>query len=85
MTQIEEYQKALKEKRQPLCVNCDKPLDIVEQVQTELIRWTWDADKKRYLKKYSEGGSEGQPVHQGCDMGDWDFVEIPEAHDLGLG
>ena len=84
MTQTEEFAKALKENRQPICVGCGKPLDRVIQHQYEDIGWEWDEDEEQFVKAAEDGGAD-KPYHAACDYADWDLVEgSEEAVKLGL-
>jgi len=68
----EEYMKAQKEKRQPHCPYCGKPLEIT-QTQYSDITWKWNDKKKRYTK-YEDGEAE-KPYCMYCESRDWDFVD----------
>lgn len=84
MTQLEEFQKALQEKRQPICVNCNKPLDKITQYLMEWVDWTWDEQSKRYVKGEGSGDAES-PIHEGCGESNWDLIDgSSDASKLGL-
>ena len=83
MTQLEELKKALEEKRQPVCVDCNQPLDTVTQYLMDWVEWTWDEAEKRYVKSQGSGDAE-MPIHHECQSGDWDFVDTDSDH-IALG
>lgn len=84
MTQLEEFQKALQEKRQPICVNCNKPLDTIIQFLMEWVNWTWDDRSKRYIKG-EESGEPEIPIHDECGKSNWDLIDSSsDANKLGL-
>ncbi len=84
MTQLEEFHKALQEKRQPVCVNCNKPLDTITQYLMEWLSWTWDEKSKRYIKGEGSGDAE-KPIHEGCGQDNWDLIDgSSDAIKLGL-
>ena len=84
MTQLEEFETAIREGRQPTCAACGQPLDAVSQLQDDLIRWAWDAEDKRYYKEEFPGEFEA-PMHEGCDAEEWELVASGEvAVKLGL-
>ena len=87
-TQAQELADAAKEQRQPTCVYCKKPLDVVAQTQYEYILWVWSETDGQFHKSDSSsygGGDADKPYHQGCEAEDNDFVESGEAtHVLGL-
>ena len=83
-TQAQELADAAKKKRQPICVYCEKPLDVVIQTQYDYIYWTWSDEEKMFMKTNGEGGAD-KPEHGGCGARDWDFIESGEATSiLGL-
>ena len=87
-TQAQELADAAKEHRQPICVYCKKPLDVVAQTQYEYILWVWNETDGLFHKSDSSfdgTGDADKPYHQGCEAQDNDFVESGEAtHILGL-
>ncbi|MEP0825931.1 MAG: hypothetical protein HRF40_10630 [Nitrososphaera sp.] len=72
-TQEQEMAQAYKQKRQPVCVHCNSPLDEVRQLQDEEIVWRYDKQLKRYVK--SEEGSANKPYHPKCDSADWGYID----------
>jgi hypothetical protein len=69
----EEYFLAKIENRQPLCVYCGKPLEVV-QTQLEYIHWAWDPKTSRMEKR--EAGGDADPAEcLNCSASDWDFVD----------
>jgi hypothetical protein len=77
--QEEEMAVALKQKRQPICIYCNHPLDEVREPQDELIVWRWVSVLKQYQK--SEEGSADAPYHfcreceDNCEAADWQFID----------
>ena len=65
---------ALKQKRQPVCVYCEKPLDKILQTQYEIIEWDWDKNLKKYVKEERDGDSD-KPYHASCGAEDWTYVD----------
>lgn len=82
----EEYQRAIKEGRQPNCPYCGKPLEVT-QTQATFIFWNWNEEQKRYVKN-DTGGDADKPYCVRCEAKDWDFIyggdASEEAEKLGL-
>lgn len=72
-TQQEEFDKAFKEKRQPYCIYCEKPLDRVQETQEVDLYWNWDVKKKKYIKGQGDGCS-NKPYCANCEAKDWYFT-----------
>lgn len=84
---LQEYKKAIKEKRQPICPFCGEPLEVT-QTQFTYIYWTWSDKKGRFVKDDSRGDAE-KPFCVNCGMKCWDFVASggktqKECEKLGL-
>ena len=81
-----EYKKAIKEKRQPNCPYCGKPLEVT-QTHSTFINWNWDKKKGRYIKNDTDGDCD-KPYCVYCEARDWDFVyggsATEETEKLGL-
>lgn len=79
-TQEEEMKLAVGEKRQPICVYCNHPLDTVIEYQDARIVWTYSKELKTYLKDSSDGDAD-EPYHMcrqcknGCEAKDWEFID----------
>ncbi len=77
-TQEEEMKLAIQEKRQPICVYCNHPLDTLIEYQDTRIVWTYDKELKRYLKDDNDGDAD-KPFHNcgkcACDAYDWEFID----------
>ncbi len=77
-TQEEEMKLAVQEKRQPICVYCNHPLDMLVHYQETKIVWTYDTQLKKYLKDYSDEDVE-KPFHRcgkcKCESADGDFID----------
>lgn len=54
LTQEQEMALAYKQKSQPICVYCNKPLDEVRQEQNDDIVWKWD-ERLRQHEKSTDG------------------------------
>ena len=72
-TQKEEFDKAFKEKRQPYCLFCEKPLDRIEETQGVSLYWDWDVKTKKYIKGEGDGYSD-KPYCAACETKDWEFT-----------
>jgi hypothetical protein len=78
-TQEEEMQEAYEQKRQPNCVYCKHPLDIIRQPDISTIVWTWDKILKQYRKE-TEGCAD-EPYHyceeckDSCEAADWGYFD----------
>ncbi len=80
----EEFKKAIKEKRCPVCVYCDKPLTKISQTFYNSVEWNWDEKTKKYIKNDGFGDAD-KPYHEECEMESWDFVDNGKETDtLGL-
>lgn len=77
-TQLQELEEAAREGRQPLCVGCKKPLDVVCQQSSSYFYWEWNDKEKRY-RQSDDFGDADKPFHVECDWADWDLVESGEA------
>jgi hypothetical protein len=79
LTQEQEMTLAYEQKRQPNCVYCKHPLDVVREAQTETLVWTWDRILKQYKK--SEEGCGDEPYHyceeckHSCEAADWSYID----------
>jgi hypothetical protein len=73
-SQDQEMALAFNQKRQPMCVYCEKPLDRILQTQYENIGWEWDGKMKKYIKQEC-GGDSDKPYHSSCGAEDWDYVD----------
>ena len=83
--QKEELELAVKEGRQPLCVRCHQPMDVIEQESPHFIVWEWNGEMKRYYSHDEVSNDAPAAIHVDCDNSDWDFVGVEEAHEkLGL-
>ncbi len=73
-----EMKKAAEEARQPICAYCKHPLNMIQQAQSTIIRWTWMDDEYR---KDDSGGDADPATHEcdkcpdGCQSSDWEFVD----------
>ena len=65
ITQEHEMTLAYEQKRQPNCVYCKHPLDLVMQPDDTTIVWRWDKALRQYKK--SEEGSAEKPYHYCCE------------------
>ena len=72
-TQQEEFDNAFKEKRQPYCIYCEKPLDNVRETQDIDLYWDWDNKNKKYVKGEVDGCS-NKPYCGNCEAKDWEFT-----------
>jgi len=72
-TQQEEFDKAFKEKRQPFCVYCEKPLDKIQETQEVDLYWKWNAKTRKYVKGEGDGCS-NKPYCTACETKDWEFT-----------
>lgn len=78
-TQEQEMKLSYQQRRQPNCVYCKHPLDIIRQPDIGTIVWTWDGALNKYNK--SEEGCAENPYHyceeckDGCEASDWDYVD----------
>lgn len=70
---LEEYKKARKEGRQPICPYCHKVLQIT-QTQYKYINWVWDQNKRAYIKDETDGEEE-KPSCIKCWAQDWNFFD----------
>ena len=70
-TQQKEFDKAFKEKRQPYCVYCEKPLDRIQETQDVDLFWDWNG--KEYIKGEGDGAS-NKPYCAACETKDWEFT-----------
>jgi len=77
-TQEEEMKLAIQEKRQPMCVYCEHPLDTLIEYQSTRIVWTYNEGLKKYLKDDSDGDAD-KPFHNcskcSCEAYDWEFID----------
>ena len=79
-TQDEEMKLAEKLRRQPGCVNCKHPLDILVEYQDVEIVWKYDKALGKYQKRDDDGIAE-KPYHKcdrckdGCETADWGFID----------
>ncbi len=79
-TQEEEMKLAAEEKRQPICVYCNHPLDTVIEYQDTGIVWTYSKHLRKYLKDDTDGDAD-EPYHicskckNQCEAKDWDFID----------
>ena len=71
-TQQDEFDLAKEEGRQPRCIYCEKPLDVVREEQTVDIVWTWNRETMSYDKN-DEGGDSDKPYCGNCAAKDWEF------------
>jgi len=69
---IEEFEKAQKEGRQPKCIYCGEPLEVVETQGIEL-KWVWNEKTKKFEKIEGDGWSD-KPACANCEVKDWDFT-----------
>lgn len=86
MTQLEEIEKAAQENRQPSCVYCGKPLDVVYQFQPTHLYWVWNETAGCFTRS-DEDSDAGKPYHDSdeCLAENWDFLGDDKAHNkLGL-
>lgn len=76
-TQEEEMTLANEEGRQPRCIYCKHPIELLRQTQYENIRWTWNKTTKKFDK--DQDGTSDAAYHSckqcSCEMSDWDFVD----------
>lgn len=75
-----EYKKAIKEKRPPICPNCNHPLLKIRQTQYDRVIWRWDGEKNDGYGKDDGGGDADAPYHNcdecNCeDNPNWDLVD----------
>lgn len=75
-TVAEEYALAKKEKRQPRCVYCGEPLELIQPQQLD-IKWTWIEQEGCFRKHKGEGDAD-HPMCLACGAEDWDFVDEQE-------
>ena len=71
--QRKEFDIAFKEKRQPYCLSCEKPLDRIQETQEVDLFWEWDAKTRKYIKGEGDGCS-NKPYCANCETKDWDFT-----------
>jgi hypothetical protein len=74
----QELTNALAQGRQPICIYCRAPLEVVYPVFHSWVEFVWDKDKKRYKKIKWSGGVQ-KPKCKRCESKDWDFVGQNEA------
>ena len=78
-TQAQEMREAYEQNRQPNCIDCSHPLDIVMQPQDLTLVWRWNQSLKKYTK--SEEESSDRPYHycyqcqDTCWAEDWDYID----------
>lgn len=72
-TQENEMRLALMQKREPICVYGNHLLDKIQQLQYELITWTYDKRLDAYIKK-SDGHADA-PYHPACGHADWALID----------
>ena len=72
-TQGDEFILAKKERRQPLCIYCRKPLDSITETQDVGLVWTWNSDRLDYDKTEDVGIT--FPECGRCGTKDWDFTQ----------
>ena len=72
------------EQRQPICLGCQRPLDVVRQMVPTYHTWAWDHATNRFQKHEAFGDAQ-TPYHAACNQEDVAFVESGAATtDLGL-
>lgn len=71
--QEEEYRLAKAENRQPRCVQCGHPLNVIIQTQYEDLKWTWDEEAKSYSKH--DSGDADKPSCYWCGGEDWNLLD----------
>jgi hypothetical protein len=71
--QLREFRRAYKEGRQPMCVYCNEPLSTIEETQGVVLRWTWDKERRTYVKSELDGWSD-KPYCGNCEVKDWEFT-----------
>ncbi len=72
-TQQQELEQAVVEQRQPLCLGCQRPLDVVRQMVPTYHTWAWDRIASRYQKHEAFGDAQ-TAYHAACDQEDAAFV-----------
>lgn len=82
--QAEEMQMALKEERQPRCINCEQLLDNITQIQYEYIVWTWNDKLKRFVKDNDDGGDSDKPACGKCGNKDYEYLDQESGATMGV-
>ena len=69
----DEFQHAAMEKRQPLCIYCQKPLQIAQRVEEQIV-WYWNPITGGYEKMHTLVDKLDQPYCLSCQTPDPAFV-----------
>ncbi len=69
----EEFETAERERRQPNCIYCDKPLEITQTFYT-YIYWRWNPSLRCYEKSEDRDADCEKPYCLNCETKDWDFT-----------
>src|SRR3712207_850437 len=84
--QLYELQQAVKQHRQPSCVHCDRPLDVVVQPESTITIWEWDTKLNRFVKRGPYKAASDAPRHADCGALDWGLgIPTKPARQIGLG
>jgi hypothetical protein len=85
-SQIQELQDAVKNHRQPICVECHRPLDVVVQPENTITVWEWDGKQHRFVKRGPYQTVSNAPRHAQCGALDWGLgMPTKPARAVGLG
>ena len=79
----EEFKLAKQQNRQPRCVSCKEPLDVIRQTQYDHIAWKWNSSTMRFEKQKGSGDAD-RPHCSYCDCSAWEMLDEYNGMDNGV-